>query len=158
MCENFWKIIRESYLESWHSTQTLQSILLFEERIWALCKILCLDLAKRVSNIFHRKNHMQYFSSYVFWQKQIMAKSCEILPSWKQPIEEYPMFLFLKTNASELCFGLLTFWHWFSNVKGFYVLRSELVNMKNHHFLYSKTVSLYFEFSAVAKGTLLWVG
>ena len=131
---------------------------LFEERIWTLCKILWLDLAKRVSNIFCRKNHIPYFLSCAFWQKQIIAKSREILHSWKQPIEKYPIFLFLKTNASELCFDLLTLWYWFSNMKDFYVLRTELVNMKNHHFLYSKTVSLYFEFSGVAKGTLLWVG
>ena len=150
--------------------------MLFEERIWTLCKILWLDLAKRVSNIFCRKNHTPYFLSCVFWQKQIIAKSREILHSWKQPIEKYPIFLFLKTNASELCFDLLTLWYWLSNVKDFcvvflfflffffyqlsfyYVLRTELVNMKNHHFLYSKTVWLYFEFSAVAKGMLLWAG
>ena len=141
-----------------HSTQTSRSILLFEERIWTLCKVLWLDLAKRVSNIFRSKNHIQYFLSCVFWQKQIIAKSSEILRSWKQPIEKYPIFLFIKFNAFELCFDFLTFWYWLNNVKGFYVLRTELVNLKNHHFLYYKTVSLYFEFSAVAKGTLLWVG
>ena len=148
-CENFWKIVQESYLDSGPSTQTSRSILLFEERIWTLCKILWLDLAKRVS--------IQYFLSCVFWQKQIIAKSREILHPWKQPIEKYPIFLYLKPNASELCFDLLTFWYWLSNVKGFYMLRTELVNLKKHHFLYCKTVSLNFEFSVVAKGMLLWV-
>ena len=60
-CDNFWKIIRECYLDTWHSTETLWTTLLFEERTWTLSKILWRDLFKCVCIIFRRKKYLQYF-------------------------------------------------------------------------------------------------
>ena len=144
-CENFWKVIRESYLDSWHSTQTLWSILLFEKRTWTLSKILRLYLVMILSNVFlwfpTTKNTCNISLSCVFWRKQIIAKSLKILHSWKQIIEQYPIFLFVKTNASELCFELAHTLILISNAKVVHVWITELVNMKKHHYLYSKTIS-----------------